>query len=375
MATKESVAESIRASRDALGFTQQKLAELVGFPNLQTVSDIERGQREVRSWELVKIARALHTTAARLLGATSSDEPGRIFWRRGGLSAHHPEIEAVFRERVRRYADLERLCNTRTAAALPDFEIDPDQVSYADAEALANEVARTLDLGSRPATSLAQVLETRYGVKVLYEDLGDGESAACHRNGDGAAILVNRTESPWRRNYNFAHELFHLVTWSAVERAWRGDEEPAWYPRLEKVANSFAADLLLPADEVQGEVAKCLESGPIEDVDLIRIARDFSVSTEALLWRLVNLRFMKADEVKARIADAQFRRRDRMSMAGLWTEPAAGLPERYRWLVRLAFEKGVLSRTRAAEYLEQDAAASHDLDWNDVGEEAAATAS
>jgi Zn-dependent peptidase ImmA (M78 family)/DNA-binding XRE family transcriptional regulator len=374
MATKESVAEAVRAAREALGFTQQKLAELSGFANLQTVSDIERGQREVRSWELVKIASALHTTVAALLDTPTGADLARVFWRRGGLAAHRPEVEAVFRERVRRYADLERLCGVGPAALLPDIEIDPEHVSYAEAERLANEVSRTLDLGSRPASGLTKVLETRYRVKIFYEDLGEGESAACVRDAEGAAILMNRTEPPWRRNYNFAHELFHLVTWSAVDRSWLRDGEPDWYASLEKVANSFAAVLLLPASEVHAEVARRLESGELEDADLIDIARDFDVSTDALVWRLVNLRFMTEEQARTRLSDPEFRRRDRMSMRGLWTEPDAGLPERYRRLARLAFDKGVLSRTRAATYLEQSPADLYELEWGEVGEEAATAA-
>jgi hypothetical protein len=32
----------------------------------------------------------------------------------------------------------------------------------------------------------------------------------------GPAILMNSNEAPWRRNYNFAHEVFHLITWDSI---------------------------------------------------------------------------------------------------------------------------------------------------------------
>jgi len=35
----------------------------------------------------------------------------------------------------------------------------------------------------------------------------------------GPAILMNSKEAPWRRNYNFAHELFHLITWESLKPA------------------------------------------------------------------------------------------------------------------------------------------------------------
>jgi hypothetical protein len=57
-------------------------------------------------------------------------------------------------------------------------------------------------------------------------------------------------------------------------------------------------------------------------------------------------------------------------MVGLWTEPPKGLPERYHRLVRMAFERGVLSRIRAAEYLGQSPGDIWELEWGEVGEEA-----
>jgi hypothetical protein len=116
------------------------------------------------------------------------------------------------------------------------------------------------------------------------------------------------------------------------------------------------------------------QKGKLEDLDLIDVARDFDVSTEALVWRLVSLRFLSEDQARSRLAEPEFRRRDRMSMVRLWTQPPKGLPERYRRLVRMAYGKGVLSRIRAAEYLEQSPADPCELEWGEVGDEAAASA-
>ena len=47
------------------------------------------------------------------------------------------------------------------------------------------------------------------------------------------------------------------MTWAAVEKAWavgphnKENDEPAWYPKLEKLANHFATNLLLPAESVK----------------------------------------------------------------------------------------------------------------------------
>jgi transcriptional regulator with XRE-family HTH domain len=213
MESKDQIARAVRAAREAVGLTQAALAAAAGFASLQIVSAIETGQRDVKAWELSKLARALHTSVDVLLGL-DEPEPVRVFWRRGstGISGIR---EAQLRERAERFALLEEWCDLPAAEALPEFAFDPRRASFADAERLALAVSRTLDLGSRPAASLLRVLEERFRVKVFYDELGEAESAACTRGAFGAAVLLNAVQAPWRRNYSLAHELFHLVTWRA----------------------------------------------------------------------------------------------------------------------------------------------------------------
>jgi len=374
MDSRNLIAAAVRSAREALGLTQQALATGAGFASLQIVSSIETGQREVKAWELVRLARALHTSVDRLLGI---DEPltARVFWRRGsgGISAAR---EAQLRERAERYALLEEFCELPPPEPLPDFPFDPQRASFADAERLAHSVARTLDLGSRPAASLLPVLEERFRVKLFYDELGPDESAACSRGPFGAAVLMNATQSPWRRNFSLAHELFHLVTWTAVESRWPEAAEPEWSERLEMLADVFAAQLLLPSDEVNAQFdARTAGGRELAGTDVVELAREFGVSTEALAWRLVNLRRREAEWARALLADSEFRRRDRMTMPSRWTKPAIPFPERYRRLALLAYENHELSLGKLAVFMEMSMGeANAMLEQAEHGEEAEAAA-
>jgi Zn-dependent peptidase ImmA (M78 family)/DNA-binding XRE family transcriptional regulator len=372
MDTRERLGAAVRTAREALGITQAALAAAAGFASLQIVSAIETGQREVKAWELVKLARALHTSIDVLLGL---DEPAeaRVFWRRGsvGISAVR---EAQLRERAERFALLEEWCDLPPAELLPEFAFDPRRASIADAERLALAVSRTLDLGSRPAASLLRVLEERFRLKVFYDELGGDESAACACEAFGAAVLLNAAQAPWRRNFSLAHELFHLVTWSAVESVWPAAGEPEWSERLEMLADVFASYLLLPAAEVSARLdARTAEGRELEGTDVIAMAREFDVSTEALAWRLVNLGRRDAEWARALLANTEFRRRDRLTMSTRWRRPDVPFPERYVRLALLAYEKDRLSLSRLAEFLETSIGEVYALiEESELGETAAA---
>ena len=103
MATQiqENIATSVRARREALGLSQQDLAEAVGFGSHQIVSDLERGLRDVKAWELAKIADVLHTRLPTLMGLDHGvAAEGRVFWRMGASTADRPKHEARLLERL-----------------------------------------------------------------------------------------------------------------------------------------------------------------------------------------------------------------------------------------------------------------------------------
>jgi Zn-dependent peptidase ImmA (M78 family) len=78
-------------------------------------------------------------------------------------------------------------------------------------------------------------------------------------------------EAPWRRNYNFAHEIFHLITWDSFPPSLIKKKPDLW-DMLEKIVNVFASCILLPSDVVTVEVEKNIDKDSIAYIDLIGMA-------------------------------------------------------------------------------------------------------
>jgi Zn-dependent peptidase ImmA (M78 family) len=219
---------------------------------------------------------------------------------------------------------------------------------FSDSEELASNLSDMLDLGVRPAAVLREALESQLGVLVWYLETGSESSAACSRGDFGSAILVPRANAPWRRNFDIAHEMFHLLTWEASSHL---SQDGDLAKRTERLANCFAAALLLPRKPLLQDFNDRLIEGAISVGDLIRVARDYGVSTEALLWRLLNLgRFGSAEQVRGLLEDPTLRELDRRSKEGMWNEPPR-LPRRFVTLAYRAMLRGRLSRAVLAEYL------------------------
>jgi len=336
----------IKEARKRVGLSQHELSELLELEHGQIISQIESGERQVKAWELARISSILHTNMSDLLKEEPLTEPV-VLWREQPENNYH-KIETEFIQRSRSYDLVEKLSGVGSKSQLRATDIPGDKLGYPEAAGLAGEVGKSMNLGRVPATSLTKVLEEDFGVKVFYRENLSGSAASAV--GDfGQSILMNSSEAPWRRNYNFAHEIFHLVTWNSMPPQ-RLRKEPELRDKFERLANYFASCLLLPAESVLTAFQDKLREKKISFTDLIEIAREFDVSTEALLWRLVNLRQIDSEEVRRVLVDPAFRELDRATMAGRWSTPW-DLSDRYVRLCFLCFQKGQLSRAKLAQLL------------------------
>jgi len=343
----QAIGSRIKAAREALGMKQEELAQILGLGSRQIVSGLERGTREVKAAEAVSIARALKVDLASLL-AESPDTPV-VQWRARPVDgARRTESEFLrWCERDRRVLTL--LEQRPSADRLPRHDFDLACSTHVDADRLAREVAASLDLGARPARVLAAAISSRFEITVWYLEVPSG-CAACTRGSYGAAILVPRGDAPWRRTFDIAHELFHLLTWRDVSSAPPGETLPPADEHVEKLANAFAASLLLPGDTVLDELEERSVARRVKLVELVAMARDFGVSLETLVWRLHNLGCWPDQSAVRELLDSpRLRGIDKASQQGQWVEPAR-LPERFVQSAYAATLRGRLSRSQLATY-------------------------
>lgn len=109
----------------------------------------------------------------------------------------------------------------------------------------------------------------------------------CFTVADRAVIIVRGIGSWFRENWSLAHELGHLAQGHMDRTLGSGDRD-----RHEAAANAFAAELLLPEDEMHS-----LTWDNISASDLANRVWDLGVSTEALVNRLNSLQIKVSSEV------------------------------------------------------------------------------
>lgn len=331
------IAERLRFARVELGMTLQQAAKKLGFPHYQTLASIEKGERSVKVAELAQFAKVYYRTIDFFLGIEPPNKSDPVCWRDKGDAQAAKLAERKFLQYCQDYAYLERLSGHKPA----QFLLSPRAPirSFVDAEDLAESIRKQLNLGSRPSYQLKETLESVFGIKILLQNTKGGGSAACTKGEFGMGILINATDAPWRQNFDIAHELYHLLLWRMEE------------PRTElseKYAEKFASTLLLPVEPLRDEFRRRLHNKGINFTDVVALAREFGVSTEALLWRLVGLRLLKRNSVQEALKSDTLRQIDRIERKDEWGETPPAHSLRF---VSLAFEclqQGLISRGKFA---------------------------
>jgi len=351
------IGERLRFAREALGLRQSDAAERLGIAK-SGISALEKETRQPKASQLAALAELY----GRPVDFFFSQEPlpqEVVLWR------CRPDDEQVGR-RIQRdffalcedYHDLEQMTGKRVASTLPTDTTPKERYVYKQAELLASRLWSKFELGGVPAESLRQVMEERYRVKIFALSLDKSASAASTRSPRfGPAILLNRDSVHWRRNFDLAHELFHLLTWEVFRSPEEESSIEADEPE-ESLADCFASRLLLPEAPFFERIQPFVDSEgnlrmPVSQVH--ELARVFDVSTEAVLYRC-------AGEFKWHKEQTE-RAVDKVHSSRVWREsrPEESLPSRYISLVLEAYRKGLISYQRAARYLRKSYKEAQDI--------------
>ncbi len=338
------------AARKQLDLTQAELANKLGFDNRQTLASIEAGDRRLSAEELIRVIQTLgvdldyFTDAFRLVGE------GRFSFRaRTGVSAN---VLDQFEDRAGRWIATYRELGSALGESPELLELKlalTKKSMFEDAQTAAEALGKRWSLGEVPSASLQNAMERFIGALILYVDAPTGISGAASQLPGLNTVLVNRREPAGRRNFDLAHELFHLLTWDTMPPDRVEDVEVPLGGkgnRVEQLAENFAAALLMPSEQM---LERWNARSEREDIHswLNATATALGVSARACKWRLRTLECLG----KADLVDIN----DQRLTANGGTADAAPLPLAFstQFVLRIAaaLDVGRLSAKRAAHLL------------------------
>ena len=160
-------------------------------------------------------------------------------------------------------------------------------------------------------------------------------------------VVLRASDNPRRRSFTLMHELAHLGLRAGglCDMHDEGDE---------LFCNQVAAAALIAPEALRGEIRRQGTSRDVTPQELVRLARAFSVSEQAMMLRLVALERVSLEAYKQRRSEFALRVGGGESEGGGVHHQVviARNGERFSRLVMDAYYQGVITMHRAAKTLE-----------------------
>lgn len=145
-----------------------------------------------------------------------------------------------------------------------------------------------------------EAIAMRHGLKIHAQPLQSDLSGFLYRDGTNVVIGVNTSQPEVRQRFTIAHELGHfflhhddaLHVDRAVQAKLRSTLSSAGTDPEEIEANWFAAELLMPSGLIAQDMAHFGGTDILDEEQILRLARRYRVSAQALLLRVTNLGYV-----------------------------------------------------------------------------------
>ncbi len=343
------IGSRIKALREQHGLSQEALARQLGFKDRQTLSAIETGERRVSAEELVSAIRELDAPLEYFTDPYVLAGEAGFSWRQTNVPTERlAAYEKIAGRWIAAYRNISRQVGLQPPLLRKALGITR-QHRYEDAIAVGERFAAEFNLGEIPATALSAVMERDLGILVLMVDapIIAISGAAC-RLPELDVVLINRAEVPGRQHFDLAHELFHILTWDAMPPEHSEEAVESSKNRVEQLANSFAAAVLMPAT-VLNRFGSWRDLAADELVlKLNTTAEELSVTASALKWRLVSSGRLTDAEAR-NMQDAALRNN---GMERVQRQPAPLFSKTFAEVIAQGLDQGRISLRRAAVLLD-----------------------
>ena len=359
--------ERLRHARRARAFTQEQVAEALGYART-TIIAIEKGERRVTSEELLRLVQHYGRSVSEFVSQQTNTQSLVPQFRSGPPTARAVAklVESDFTDAAEKleglatdYQELENLCEMALPKDYPPIYRVED--SFNQPEELGEEIAQKerarLGIGDAPISDLRALLEETVGLRIFYYRMASAIAGIFACNDDlGGCIGINSRHPAARGNFSLAHEYAHFLT-----TRYQADValESGGWGRLptERFADSFAGHFLMPRNGVSRRFSELTDArqGVPRIADLVQLAHLYSVSVQAMCLRLEELKrlpFGTWDNLKTN----GFRPDQAKVTLGMssTSENRDPLPQRYILLAYRAFDSALVSEGRLAKMLRTD---------------------
>ena len=355
------IGAALQRSRKRRGFTQDDAAKAIDVARTTLVA-IEKGERRIKSTELLQLARAYGSPITDFVVSRPAIEPFNSPQFRGPTSLTEQDRIDIqpslneFEDLCRNYLYLEGIVGSPINRKYPAEYSMKGLSSDQAAENVAMEERQRLNLGDGPIPNLQNMMEQDIGLRLFSLDMPSKFSGIYYFDDQlGGCIAINRKHPLERRRMSVAHEYAHFLT-SRCEAVFTPEKSYQRVPESEKFACNFPMFFLMPTSGLARRYNDLLRTKEQVTLgDLASLAHYYLVSFKALVLRLEGMKLVRtglANDIERQGFKVQQAKRQLGLVQPVSDE--SGLPPRYLYLALEALQKEKIGEGEFSRFLGVD---------------------
>ncbi|MCA2712044.1 MAG: XRE family transcriptional regulator [Microcystis sp. M015S2] len=354
----------LKQAREQRGMTQEAAAKIIEVARTTLVA-IEKGERRLKSSELVNLARAYGKSVSDFLVLTPPIESFEVQFRSASRrgEAEKTEVQSVilrFQEFCQNYLELEELMKSPLPRNYPpEYHLDDTFPINIIAESIANAERQRLGLGDKPISLLRDILEQEVGIRIFYLPMPSQSKCSemySYNETIGACIAINANHPRERQLWSLAHGYLHFLA-HRYQPVIDYLDEYQRMPKSEQLAEAFPKYFLMPTSSLLKRYNDIKQSqGKFTPTHLITLAHYYGVSIQALCYRLEEMQLLPSDTYN-RLKDSRFKIREAQQELGLENNPNKSYdltPTHYQHLAIEAYNRELITEGAFAHFLGVD---------------------
>ncbi|MBU0710489.1 ImmA/IrrE family metallo-endopeptidase [bacterium] len=292
----------LRDLREKNGLTQSELAEAMEISR-DTVARVETAAQKLTVDYLMTFAGIVNMHPVDIFRRMESNEPAFVYLLRAhGSDQFSDSIRDKYEDWYNRMEALIEETHLSRLKEIPskDYEIFESDNPAEQGTRTAQWLRKKWKMGNEPIADPVQLIES-LGYYITGMDLGENDIfAITGRKGEngrpGIIVNTNPAITVERQHYSIIHELAHIV-----EHGEYFEEQPDYSgigpnkDDREKFADAFAAEFLVPLEEVLARYRQLPANLDIERKVII-LKSYFKVSYQVIMIRLIHSDVLNMDE-------------------------------------------------------------------------------
>jgi Zn-dependent peptidase ImmA (M78 family) len=225
-------------------------------------------------------------------------------------------------------------------------------VTKLEVKSRAIQIRNRLGLGLAPISDIFSLVEEHNIVLFKRPIENDNISAIYMKDKENCLILINSNKTMGHQIFSAAHELSHFYFDKNILGSICSVENNSTNSEMEKNADLFAAEFLMPEEGVALAAEKRKnKKGKLDIIDIVSLQQYFKVSWIAILWKLKSLGYIDDVELYREIGITNLTKKLEYDVSLVTKTKDVYCSRKYLELVLKCYNNDEISSKRAMEYL------------------------